>query len=77
MSMGFVFCVVFYLHVYHTNTAIYKLLLSQEFYKKSVLYSKVLIIQPKRDYQKFSVTRNGERMKQIILFMGVHSEVQS
>ena len=74
--MGFVLCVVFYLHVYITNTAIYKFLLSQGLYTKSVLKSIVLVIQPKWDYQKFRVTRNGYGAKQIVHLMEVHSEVQ-
>lgn len=76
MGMGFVLCVVFDLHIYITNTAIYKFLLSQGLYTKSVLYSKVLIIQPEEDYQKFHIIRNRYRAKQIVLFMEVHSEVQ-
>ena len=49
MGMEFVLCVVFDLHIYVTNTAIYKFLLSQGLHTKSVLYSKVMIIQPEGD----------------------------
>jgi hypothetical protein len=49
MGMEFVLCVVFDLHIYITNTAIYKFLLSQGLHTKSVLYSKVMIIQPEGD----------------------------
>jgi len=65
----------FFSDLYFYITNIYKFLLSQGLYIKPVLYSKVLIIQPKWDYQNFRVTSIGYGAKQIVLLMEVHSEV--
>jgi hypothetical protein len=72
MGMEFVLCVFSAPCLYY----LYKFLLSQGLYIMSVLYSKVLTIQPKWDYQKCCVTSNRYAAKQIVLLMKVHSEVQ-